>query len=105
MESGFFQQVYEIVQKIPVGCVATYGQIARLCGNPRASRAVGYALHVNPLPGEIPCHRVVNRFGGAWRPRSRSARGRARKLLTAEGVSFSDEYTVSLDKHLWDPFG
>ena len=43
MESGFFQQVYEIVQKIPVGSVATYGQIARLCGNPRASRAVGYA--------------------------------------------------------------
>lgn len=72
MESGFFQQVYEIVQKIPVGSVATYGQIARLCGNPRASRAVGYALHVNPLPGKIPCHRVVNRSAGL-RPRSRSA--------------------------------
>lgn len=105
MESGFFQQVYEIVQKIPVGSVATYGQIARLCGNPRASRAVGYALHVNPLPGKIPCHRVVNRFGGACaRVRVRRADVQ-RNLLTAEGVSFSDEYTVALDKHLWDPFG
>ncbi len=105
MESGFFQQVYEIVQKIPVGCVATYGQIARLCGNPRASRAVGYALHVNPLPGEIPCHRVVNRFGGLAPAFAFGGADVQRKLLTAEGVSFSDEYTVSLDKHLWDPFG
>ena len=105
MESGFFQQVYEIVQKIPVGCVATYGQIARLCGNPRASRAVGYALHVNPLPGEIPCHRVVNRFGGRAPAFAFGGADVQRKLLTAEGVSFSDEYTVSLDKHLWDPFG
>ena len=105
MESGFFQQVYEIVQKIPVGCVATYGQIARLCGNPRASRAVGYALHVNPLPGESPCHRVVNRFGGLAPAFAFGGADVQRKLLTAEGVSFSDEYTVSLDKHLWDPFG
>lgn len=105
MESGFFQQVYEIVQKIPVGCVATYGQIARLCGNPRASRAVGYALHVNPLPGEIPCHRVVNRFGGLAPAFAFGGADVQRKLLTAEGVSFSDEYTVALDKHLWDPFG
>lgn len=105
MESGFFQQVYEIVQKIPVGCVATYGQIARLCGNPRASRAVGYALHVNPLPGEIPCHRVVNRFGGLAPAFAFGGADVQRKLLTAEGISFSDEYTVALDKHLWDPFG
>ena len=105
MESGFFQQVYEIVQKIPVGSVATYGQIARLCGNPRASRAVGYALHVNPLPGKIPCHRVVNRFGGLAPAFAFGGADVQRNLLTAEGVSFSDEYTVAVDKHLWDPFG
>ena len=105
MESGFFQQVYEIVQKIPVGSVATYGQIARLCGNPRASRAVGYALHVNPLTGKIPCHRVVNRFGGLAPAFAFGGADVQRNLLTAEGVSFSDEYTVALDKHLWDPFG
>ena len=51
---GFFQEVYKIVRQIPEGKVATYGQIAAMCGNPRCSRAVGYALHVNPEPGVIP---------------------------------------------------
>ncbi len=62
-EKNFFDRVYECVKKIPCGKVATYGQIARACGSPRSSRAVGYALHVNPMPGIIPCHRVVNREG------------------------------------------
>ena len=61
---SFYDKVYDCVRKIPEGNVATYGQIAVLCGSPRASRAVGYALHFNPEPGVIPCHRVVNRFGG-----------------------------------------
>lgn len=67
-----FELIYDVVRKIPRGCVATYGQIATLAGNPRWSRVVGYALHVNPEPGVIPCHRVVT----AWArlpPRSRSA--------------------------------
>ena len=60
---SFFDEVYEVVKAIPKGKVATYGQIASLLNAPRASRAVGYALHANPLPGVVPCHRVVNRFG------------------------------------------
>jgi len=74
-----FEKIYDIVRQIPEGKVCTYGQVARLAGNPRWARIVGYALHVNPAFGEIPCHRVVNRegrtapafaFGGenvAWR--------------------------------------
>ena len=58
-----FEKIYEAVKKIPKGRVATYGQIAAMIGSPKASRVVGYALHVNPEPGVIPCHRVVNRFG------------------------------------------
>ena len=53
-----FELIYDVVRKIPRGCVATYGQVAALAGNPRWSRVVGYALHVNPEPGVIPCHRV-----------------------------------------------
>lgn len=49
-----FELIYDVVRKIPRGCVATYGQIATLAGNPRWSRVVGYALHVNPEPGVIP---------------------------------------------------
>ena len=60
---NFFEAVYTRVSKIPRGRVATYGQIARLAGNPRASRIVGCALHMCPASGGIPCHRVVNREG------------------------------------------
>lgn len=58
-----FERVYAAVRLIPRGSVATYGQIARAIGNPRLARVVGYALHVNPEPGVIPCHRVVRRDG------------------------------------------
>ena len=60
---SFFKSVYEAVKLIPKGRVATYGDIARYVGSPRAARVVGYALHVNPEPNAIPCHRVVNREG------------------------------------------
>ena len=63
-ESGnSYQKIYEIVKQIPKGCVASYGQVAALAGNPRWARVVGYALHVNPDPAHIPCYRVVNREG------------------------------------------
>ena len=52
---GFFERVYDMVEQIPEGMVATYGQIARLVGEPRKARYVGFALHSNPRPGEVPC--------------------------------------------------
>ena len=58
-----FELIYDVVKHIPKGKVMTYGQVATLAGNPRWARVVGYALHVNPEPGVIPCHRVVNRDG------------------------------------------
>ena len=85
-EDNFFARVYEAVRRIPCGRVATYGQIARLCGNARASRAVGYALHVNPAPGAIPCHRVVNREGRLAPAFAFGGPAVQRDLLTAEGV-------------------
>ena len=57
------KRIYEAVKKIPYGQVATYAQVAALAGNPKMSRAVGNALHKNPEPGVIPCHRVVNSKG------------------------------------------
>ena len=56
-----FEKIYEQVKRIPRGKVATYGQIALLAVNPRWSRVVGYALHSNPDPDTIPCHRVVTK--------------------------------------------
>ena len=93
---------YEIVKKIPWGKVATYGQIAALCGTPRAARAVGFALHVNPEPGVIPCYRVVNRFGGLSSAFAFGGKEEHKRLLAEEGVLVDEDYRVDLDKYLWD---
>ena len=64
MSGEIFEKIYAVVRKIPKGKVATYGQVAAAAGNPHWSQVVGYALHANPDPATIKCHRVVNRFGG-----------------------------------------
>ena len=102
MENGFFAKVYEVVRQIPLGKVATYGQIARLVGQPRAARQVGWALHVNPEPYVIPCHRVVNRNGRLSGAFAFGGPDVQHSLLAGEGVEFVDEQTVDLDKHLWE---
>lgn len=58
--TDFQVAVWRAVCEIPRGEVRTYGQVAEMAGHPRASRAVGSALHVNPLTVLIPCHRVVS---------------------------------------------
>ena len=99
---SFYDKVYEQVKKIPCGKVATYGQIACLCGSPKASRAVGYALHANPMPGVIPCHRVVNRFGSLAPAFAFGGREVQKKLLEEEGVRVEEDFTVDLEIFLWD---
>ena len=99
-----FQLIYDIVRRIPKGKVATYGQIATLAGNPRLARVVGYALHVNPEPMIIPCHRVVNREGytsGSFAFGGKNAQG---DLLRSEGVETDDEGRVDLKKYQWRGF-
>lgn len=100
---SFYDQVYAAVQRIPEGRVATYGQLALLCGSPRASRAVGYALHCNPMPGVIPCHRVVNREGRVAPAFAFGGPDVQQQLLEAEGVTFAEEGRVDLAACLWRP--
>lgn len=102
MQNGFFEKVYEAVKQIPVGKVATYGQIARLCGNKRMSRQVGWALHVNPEPYVVPCHRVVNRLGRLAPAFAFGGIDVQKQLLVSEGVTFVDDTIVDLNKHLWE---
>lgn len=61
---GFSRRVLEQTARIPFGSVATYGEVARRAGSPRAARAAGNALHDNPVPIVVPCHRVVPSSGG-----------------------------------------
>ena len=97
--SELFTRIYAITRQIPCGRVTTYGQIARLAGNPRMSRIVGGAMHT--APADLPCHRVVNRFGGlcdAFLPMGKETH---RLLLEMEGVTFRPDGTVDLPSHMW----
>lgn len=100
MSENTFTRIYEVVKRIPRGKVCTYGQIALLVGNPRLSRVVGYALHVNPEPGVIPCHRVVNRNGEVSRAFAFGGENMQIQLLEDEGVEFVAG-KVPLDKYMW----
>jgi len=62
--SPFARRVWKAMLRIPSGKVASYQTIARLAGNPKASRAVGNACNQNPFAPDVPCHRVVSSSGG-----------------------------------------
>ena len=94
-----FEKIYEVVKTIPKGKVATYGQVALLAGNPRWSRVVGYALHNNPEPLVIPCHRVVNREGRLAPSFAFGSDRIQRQLLESEGIVFEPNGKVDLKKY------
>ncbi len=102
----FSEKVYDVVRHIPRGKVANYGQIARLVGQPRKSRHVGYVMRANPKPsaGEdsIPCHRVVFKDGAICEAYVFGGPGVQREMLEAEGVIFADETHVDMAKSQWD---
>ncbi len=89
------------MRRIPPGKVATYGQIARLLGKPRAARTVGWALHSIPEGSDVPWQRVINARGTI----SLDARGPGgaiqRVLLEAEGIAFDEQGRVDLQAHGW----
>ena len=94
----FYEKMRLVCLCIPRGKVATYGQIAAAIGNKRLARVVGYALHVNPEPGVIPCHRVVKRDGEVSSAFAFGGANRQVELLKAEGVGFLDDSHVDM-KH------
>ncbi|NCC87441.1 MAG: MGMT family protein [Clostridia bacterium] len=98
-----FEKIYETVKKIPKGKVATYGQIATLAGNPKWSQVVGYALHANPKPNEIPCYRVVNRFGEPSKSFAFGGCETQRLLLEMDGIEFLKGGNIDLEKYQWQP--
>lgn len=101
MERSIFSRIYEVVKQIPYGKVATYGQVADLAGNKRWARVVGYALHANPDPENIPCYRVVNRLGEVSKAFAFGGANRQIELLEAEGIEFVDG-RVDMKKYQWN---
>lgn len=99
-EKNTFEKIYEVVKQIPKGNVATYGQVAALAGNRRWARVVGYALHANPSPDEIPCYRVVNREGRLSEAFAFGGGNRQQDLLEQDGIEVVDG-KVDLKKVQW----
>lgn len=81
----------------------TYGQIALLLGVPRASRQVGWALHSVPEEYQVPCQRVVNRYGGLAAGYGWGGQLAHRAELEADGVEIREDFTVDLEKYQWHP--
>ena len=97
-----YQGIYDLVSQIPVGKVATYGQIARLWNKPRNARQIGYALFRVAPEDNIPWHRVVNSQGRiSQSPMRMGSDDLQRLLLEAEGIIFIDDQ-IDLQKFLWD---
>ena len=100
MSDSTFDKIYDVVRQIPRGKVATYGQVALLAGNPRWARVVGYALHVNPDPETIKCHRVVNRNGKVSEAFAFGGENMQIRLLREEGVEVKNGI-VDLNIYQW----
>lgn len=96
-EAPFYERVYAVVRRIPYGRVASYGQIARMIGAPRAARQVGWAMR--RCPEDLPWQRVVmsdgSIAGGGWAELRRAK-------LAAEGVKFTEDGRVDLRACRWN---
>ncbi|WP_017712435.1 MGMT family protein [Prochlorothrix hollandica] len=93
------------MRQIPLGRVATYGQVATLAQLPGRARLVGYALFRVALPqDDIPWHRVINAQGQiSQSPHRRGSDFMQRQLLEEEGIVFGDRDKISLQRYGWQP--
>jgi methylated-DNA-protein-cysteine methyltransferase related protein len=97
------QRIWQVVALIPMGKVATYGDIARHAGLPGAARRVGAALRGLPGDTRIPWHRVINAQGRISLPAASESSYLQRERLEAEGVVFSSAGKVDLPRYRWQP--
>jgi O-6-methylguanine DNA methyltransferase len=96
----FTQKTYQLIRQIPAGKVATYGQVAKLVGSPKAARAVGMAMASNPDAPRTPCHRVVASDGSLTGYSAGTGIPSKKNLLLKEGVQFNGD-KVDLGVSLW----
>jgi methylated-DNA-protein-cysteine methyltransferase-like protein len=100
---GPLERISAVIERIPPGRVATYGQVAALAGLPRQARRVGHFLRVLPDGSSLPWHRVINAQGGISERGMGWEAGYQRHLLEEEGVVFDARGRVDLDRFRWEP--
>lgn len=89
--SILLEKIYSVVSTIPRGKVMTYKQVAELSGNPKASRAVGYAMRTNTDTQKVPCHRVVGSDGKLVGYSGIGGITKKIEMLKNEGVIFNGD--------------
>ena len=98
LNDDLIYEILSVVEEIPPGYVASYGQIAALIGRDKNARLVGKVLSLSQYYGQYPCHRVVNHAG-----RTGPGLYEQQSLLKAEGVTFKKDGCVVMKKHRWWP--
>ncbi|MBN1756094.1 MGMT family protein [bacterium] len=95
-----YLRIYAVVNQVPAGRVATYGQVAGLAGG-CSPRQVGYAMAAVRDPG-IPWHRVINSRGKISFPAGSEGFQVQKKLLEDEGIIFDEQERISLKLWGWE---
>lgn len=98
LNEDLIYEILSVVEEIPEGRVASYGQIARLIGREKNSRLVGRVLSMAEYYGDYPCHRIVNHAG-----RTAPGWSEQRFLLEQEGVTFHPNGCVDMKHCQWNP--
>jgi len=103
-DSGFFENVWDVVRLIPKGRVSTYGAIANYLGTRMSARMVGWAMNSShPVKPKVPAQRVVNRNGMLTGKQHFATVTEMEELLAKEGVAIKDDKVVQFEKLFWDP--
>ncbi len=97
-----YKHIYTIIEQIPKGRVATYGQIARLAGIGQPRR-IGYALRILHEENSTPWHRVINAKGEISKRWEMGCEDHQKSLLEEEGVIFESNIRISLAQFQWQP--
>ena len=103
MSKEFFDQVYDVVKRIPYGKVTTYGAIAKYLGSAKSARTVGWAMNNSHQFNNIPAHRVVNRIGLLTGKHHFSGSNLMKQLLENEGLTIENDKIIDFKKYFWDP--
>jgi methylated-DNA-protein-cysteine methyltransferase-like protein len=101
---SFFENVWEVVRKIPKGRVSTYGAIANYLGAKSSARMVGWAMNASfSVKPKVPAQRVVNRNGMLSGKVHFATPTLMEELLLKEGITVENEIIVNFKKIFWDP--
>lgn len=103
IEKNFFERVYEVVRKIPMGRVTSYGAIAKYLGTSVSARSVGWAMNASHNDDTIPSHRVVNRNGLLTGKHHFGGSNIMKKLLENEGIKIKENQVKNFSHYFWNP--